>query len=382
MGRDVFDVVVVGAGPAGASAAYVLARQGVRVVLLEKAVMPRYKPCGAGLVTRAIEALPFDISEVIEQKCHTAELNLIDAGLGFTVTRESAIVSMTMRENFDFLLCRKAQEAGAEVRDGCRVEGVERRGDRVDVLTSNGKASSRFMIACDGALGLVPRMAGWKETRRMIPVLEWEVFVPRTEIDRFSGRARFDFGYFPAGYAWIFPKKDHLSIGLGGRKRLPGGLRPALEGYIRKSGITRIDGIEKHGYVIPLSPRTDGAAKGRVMLAGDSAGLVDPVTAEGITFAIKSGRAAGQAVVEGGFEERRVGKRYDDLLKGVRDELRWGRPLQELLYGPAAVRNLLFRLYGQRLSEAVADILAGKRSYKGLMTSVSSYLSLFGLKKR
>lgn len=378
--RDFYDVIVVGAGPAGASAAYVLAKQGVRVALLEKASMPRYKPCGAGLVTRAIQSLPFDVSEVIEHQCYTAELNLVDAGMGFRVTRKSPVVSMTMRENFDFLLYRRAAEAGADVRGNCKVSGIEGRRDRVDVHTLKGNFSGAFVIACDGALGQIARMAGWEETRKLIPVLEWEVFLPRTEFDRFAGIARFDFGYFPSGYAWIFPKKDHLSIGLGGKKRVEGGLRTVLERYIKESGITRISSIEKHGYVIPLSARTGSLVKGRVILAGDDAGFVDPVTAEGITFAIKSGQCAGRAIVEGSFEEDEVRRRYDHLLKSVRDELKFGKPLQELLYGPAFVRNLLFRLYGQRLSEAVADVLAGTRSYKRLLTSLSSYLSLFNLR--
>lgn len=376
-----YDVIVVGAGPAGASAAYVLAKQGVRVVLLEKALLPRYKPCGAGLVTRAIMSLPFDVSEVVEHKCYTAELNLVDAGMRFSVTRQLPLVSMTMRETFDFLLYRKAQEAGADARDGCTVGGIEPQRDRVHVETSQGPLSSRFVVVSDGAFGRVARMAGWEETRRLLPVLEWEVFVPQTVSDRFAGRARFDFGYFPSGYAWIFPKKDHLSIGLGGRKPIRGGLKALLQRYIRESGIDRIDRIEKHGHVIPMSVRTDPVVKGRVILAGDSAGFVDPVTAEGITFAIRSGQSAGRAIVEGNLEEVEVGKRYNYLLRDIRDELKWGRPLQELLYGPAFVRNLLFRLYGQRLSEAVADVLSGTRSYKRLIQSLSSYLSLLKLRK-
>lgn len=375
-GGDFFDVIVVGAGPAGSSAAYVLAREGLHVALLEKALMPRYKPCGAGLVPRAIASLPFDVSEAVEHKCYTAELNLLDTGMRFSVTRSFPIVSMTMRESFDLLLYRKAKEAGADARDECKVESIVRHENRVEVQTAQGPMSSRFAVISDGALGRVARMAGWKETRRLLPVLEWEVFVPKAVFDRFSGRARFDFGFFPSGYAWIFPKKDHLSIGLGGRKRIRGGLRAVLERYMKESGIDRVDRIEKHGYIIPLCSRKDSMVKGRAVLTGDSAGFVDPVTAEGITFAIRSGQSAGRAIMEGNFEEEKVRKRYNHLLRDVRDELRWGRPLQDLLYGPAFVRNLLFRLYGQRLSEAVADVLSGTRSYNGLLLRPSSYLSL------
>lgn len=378
--RDIYDVVVVGAGPAGTSAAYVLAKLGVKVALVEKASMPRYKPCGAGLVPRAIRSLPFKVSEVVEHECYEAELNFVDAGMGFTVRRESPIVTMTMRESLDHLLFRRAAEVGADVRDNCRVEGVEGRRDRVEVLTSQGRISGRFMIACDGALGLVARMAGWQETRKLVPALEWEVFVPDAQFERFAGKARFDFGYFPSGYAWIFPKRDHLSIGLGGKKRCIGGLRKMIEHYIKKSGIDRIERIERHGYVIPWSPRTDGVMKGRVILAGDEAGFVDPVTAEGITFAMRSGQAAGRAIVEGGFEEQEVGKHYTRLLGDLRGELRWGKPLQRLLYGPSAARNVFFRLYGQRLSEAVADVLSGTRSYKELLLNPSSYWNLLKIK--
>lgn len=379
-----YDVIVVGAGPAGSSAAHVLAKQGVRVLLLEKARMPRYKPCGAGLVPRALKSLPFDVSDVVEHKCCTAELNLIDAGMKFTVERRSPIVSMTMREKFDYLLYRKAEEAGADVRDACSAEAFTQEADRVDVQTSSrGKASARFVVICDGALGRVAYLAGWKEeTRTLIPLLEWEVFVPQAVFERFSGRARFDFGFFPSGYAWIFPKNGHLSIGLGGKKRLPGGLRPVLERYMKESGVDQVDRIEKHGYVIPLSARTDTMVRGRMILAGDSAGFVDPITAEGITFAIRSGQLAGRAIIDGDFKEEEVEQRYNTLLNDLRGELRWGSPLQRLLYGPAFVRNLLFRLYGQRLTEAVADVLTGTRSYRTLMLSPSSYLSLFKLLKR
>src|ERR1043166_352517 len=110
-----YDVAVVGAGPAGASAALDLARQGVNVVIIEKAALPRYKTCGGGVVGRAMRFLPVDIRAAIEQECYYAELNLLDHNLHFTTQREDPIVSMTMRDQLDYQLVEAARAAGAKL---------------------------------------------------------------------------------------------------------------------------------------------------------------------------------------------------------------------------------------------------------------------------
>jgi len=96
-----YDVAVVGAGPAGCTAAHRLATAGLRVALLEKEQLPRYKTCGGGLVPRAVSLLPGDIAPVVERHCHRAEMHLVDAGLSFGAERPTFLIMMAMRDQLD-----------------------------------------------------------------------------------------------------------------------------------------------------------------------------------------------------------------------------------------------------------------------------------------
>jgi geranylgeranyl reductase family protein len=365
--KTTFDAIVVGAGPAGSSAAFHLARQGVRVALIEKARMPRYKTCGGGIVFRALKLLPIDTSEAIDRECRVAELNLSDAQLSFTVRREYPLVSMTMRENFDYLMFRAAAGAGATVIEGCQVSRVSPRNGLVEVTTSKGNLLSRFVVGADGAQSVVARTGGWHKRLPIAPLVEWEVSVSDEIFSRFSESARFEFGPVPAGYAWIFPKKSHLSVGLGGYATGRMDLKARIARFLESSGINDVEKVEQHGYFIPATPRDEGFMKDRILLAGDAAGFVDPVTGEGITYAILSGRGAARALIEGDFKSREVQEAYlTELTIDVLRELRWGKLLGALLYRSAKVRTLLFRQYGEQLTQAFADIITGEKSYASL----------------
>ena len=209
-----YEVVIVGSGPAGASAALSLATAGVKVAVLERASLPRYKTCGGGVVRRALRLLPLSIRDAVERDCFVAEMNLHDTGLHFETRRQDPIISMTMREKFDSLLLSAAKGAGACIQPSCEVLDVFPHRERVELITSTGPFSARFVIAADGAMSVVARKTKRPDTRRLIPALEYEVFVGDNLFEQFARSARFDVGVVPYGYGWVFPKREHLSIGV------------------------------------------------------------------------------------------------------------------------------------------------------------------------
>ncbi len=374
----IYDAIVVGSGPAGSSATLDLAGAGARVAVLEKMALPRYKTCGGGIVGRALRALAVDVGHTIERRCHRAELHVLDTNLCFRTARLDPIVSMTMRSDFDFALVSAAQTAGAEVHQACEVVGVApARDGAVTLDTTKGPMRTRFVLAADGATSLLARKSGWQDDRQLIPALECEVSVSTRDLERFSDAARFDFGFVPAGYAWVFPKRDHLSIGVGTMRRRPINLHQLFAEYLTRIGIRDVRTIERHGYLIPIRPRTV-FARGRTLLLGDAAGLADPVTAEGISFAIQSGRLAAKALLRSGFDESAALEAYHaELGREILPELRAGRGLARLLYDSPSLRKWLFRHSGQRLSEGVTDVMMGEKTFREVLRSPVSYLRLF-----
>ncbi|MBL8054893.1 MAG: geranylgeranyl reductase family protein [Nitrospira sp.] len=362
-----YDVIVVGSGPAGSITAWRLARAGVRVAVLEKAALPRYKTCGGGIIGRTLQALPIDVRHVIEQDCHTAQLQVVSEGLSFTTHRSVPIVSMTMRDQFDYALLSAAQAAGAALYQRCAVEEVSPKSDWVTVTTDKGAMMAKFLVAADGALSPIARKVGMVDGRVLIPALEYEVMIPQERLDRFRGVARFDFGILPHGYAWAFPKRQHLSIGILSMVQRERELKRTIMQYLDLLGCGDLTQIERHGFVIPIRPRTGPFMKNRVLLVGDAAGFADPVTGEGISCALRSGQLAAQSLIDGNLEEEAVqGKYTRSVTESLMPELRAGRLLARLLYDFPRLRSWAFLRQGQRLSEAVTDVMAGTRTYSDL----------------
>ena len=374
-----YDVAVVGTGPSGCATALALAASGASVMMLEKAALPRYKTCGGGLLRRASQLLPVSIDAAVERKCFDVALNFTHPELQFVTRRRESMIQMTMRADLDHLLQSEAQNAGALLMDCCAVGAVEQHPDFVSLHTSRGEVRARFAIAADGANSAVATAAGWIETRKLIPALEVEVHVNEADFARLSPLARFDVGVIDAGYAWMFPKRSHLSVGVLSMRRGKVHLQNALDDYFKLLGIREPLKIEKHGYVIPVTPRQGLLAKGRILLTGDAAGLADPVTAEGITHAILSGQLAARTLVDCAFDVAQVARLYQTRLEqDLLPELKAARCLARLLYEHPRLCAWAFRHHGQALSELVADIVMGKRSYRETLFKPGSYLRLLG----
>jgi geranylgeranyl reductase family protein len=374
----IYDAAIVGSGPAGCTAALRLAGAGMQVVLIEKEKLPRYKTCGGGIVYRARTLLPVDISAAVERSCYCARMTLLNSGLTFEVRRDKPLISMTMRASLDDLLVKAAQACGARLITGCQVLSLTHHSRYLHIETDNGPVKARFVIAADGANGTVARVAGWQETRLLIPAIECELFVDDNTMARFAdAAARFDFDLPPHGYAWVFPKRDHLSLGVLSVKRGRGQLRQALAYYLKALSIPSPYKQEQHGFIIPISPRRDGFVRDRVLLVGDVAGFADPVTAEGISGAIKSGDLAAQALITSELDERKAEKIYERLLaKQILPELATARLLAKLLYGSPRLRSWVSHRYGVKLIEVVTDIFMGQKTYHSIVMNPLNYWKL------
>lgn len=358
-----FDVAVIGSGPSGASAALKLAKNGVSVVLIEKEILPRYKTCGGGFVYRGRRNMPFDISSVVEREFNKIDIYFDKAGIHLTSEREEPIISMIMRDDFDNFIVEKAKKEGIVLLQDHKLKNILF-GDTITLQTSKEDVEVKFVIAADGALSTTAKLAGWEETRHLIPALEYEVEVSKEDFDRLSKEVRFDFDAVPLGYGWSFPKKNHLSIGVAATKRTKIDLKKHYKEYLKTLGINQVVNEEFHGFQIPVTPRTDGFFRKNVFLVGDAAGFADPVTAEGISNAILSGGMAAEAIIESKLESKQAEELFNTKLNKVLvPELKTGVYLAKLFYENENARHFLMKRYGDRFCEAMTDVFMGERSY-------------------
>jgi geranylgeranyl reductase family protein len=292
-----FDVVVIGAGPAGSTTAYRLARAGARVALLERAGFPRDKPCGGGLTERALRELPVSVDPVVEHDVDRLELAL-RYRLRFERRSRARLVAMTQRIRLDAYLAEQAAAAGADLRDGLRVTAVRDEGDGVVVDTAAGAIAAAVAIGADGVNGVTARSTGVEQ--KIVYGVALEGNVPNGEIPtgRYDGLAVIELGTIAGGYGWVFPKGDHVNVGVGGWEHEGPRLRDHLRRLCLEHGIAN-DAVDSlRGYRLPLRRPGSVPARGRVLLVGDAAGLVDPLSGDGMFEALVSGRLATDAVLE------------------------------------------------------------------------------------
>jgi geranylgeranyl reductase family protein len=283
-----FDAVVVGAGPGGSTAAHLLAREGAAVLLLDRATFPRDKPCGGGLTGRAVRLLPCAVDPVVED-----QIELIDVRLNYRWRFErearAPIALMTQRRLLDSYLLDRAAEAGVDVRDGTKVTDVREGG----VVADGREISARAVIVADGVNGGTARTLGLGGDVTHAVALEGNAPYPSR---RYRGRMVVEFGTVPGGYAWVFPKGDHVNVGVGGWEAEGPRLREHLARLCSEHGVDEGTLTGLRGFRLPMRGSENKIAHGSVALVGDAAGLVDPFSGDGMYEALVSARLAAAAV--------------------------------------------------------------------------------------
>ena len=340
------DVVIVGCGPAGASCAGRASELGLSVVAIDRATFPRSKPCAAGLTQAALALLGEDADRVAHDAAHV--LCIESERVGVRLTARAPFLRTTTRRELDALLVKRARGCGARIECGAAATDVSLGVDSVTVTTRKGSHEGRYLVGADGPRSVVARSLGYPE-QRLCGAAYVRAFPPSpSELERFKGTVYFHPAATVRGYGWIFPKRDHLNVGVYSQRPLHSTLLEDLGRYLRWLGIETWASRGPFAAPIPTAIRLGALGCGRVLLAGDAAGLADPITGEGISHAMASGRLAAESVAEslrGGSKERDdAGEPYVcRVRREIVPSLARARRLGNLLYslGPRGIERAM-----------------------------------------
>lgn len=361
------DCVVIGAGPAGSTAARELAARDIRVLLVDRAQFPRDKPCGGGVVISAAAQLPFSLDPVVERVVDTFRVTYRRRG-SFLHHFGAPLAYMTQRTRLDAYLVERACDAGVEFQDGRAIESVQIDAGVVAVrFRDGGQLSARAAVAADGANSVVRRSFQLPPFRSAVALeanLDVHVDAGTDSVGQpWRDQIALDLGSIPGGYGWVFPKGDHLNIGVGGWPSTGPTLRRELDLYARSLGFDPAALHDRRGHHLPLRDPDSVLRLGPIAFVGDAAGLVDPLSGEGIGHAFHSGRLAaleidrllrGDVADLAGYEQA--------VRREIEPDLAVSRQLQTIFHQAPWIYTQVLQRSG-RFWRAFCHIVRGESNY-------------------
>lgn len=337
-----YDVIVVGAGPAGSSAAHAAASAGARVLVLDRARFPRYKTCGGGLIGPTLSALPAGFEVPVRTDIHRATFTL--AGGRWTDRRsDRRLLSLIDRAEFDAALLDNAQAAGAQFQERVTVTGIEQDPEQVTLTTSEGPLRAGYVIGADGSASRIARQVGVAVDTVDLG-LEVELATGQ-QTARWENRIHLDWGPGRGSYGWVFPKGDTLTVGVIQSRGNASATRAYLARFVKEIGVESLRELKSSGHLTRTRAEQSPLSRGRVLVAGDAAGLLEPWTREGISYAVRSGRLAGTAVADGLSDPGSARSAYDRAIADTLvPEMAAGRlALRAFERSPAVMHHVVTR---------------------------------------
>ncbi len=367
-------VAVLGGGPAGAFAAAELASAGLDTIVLDEKLAWE-KPCGGGLTFKAYNRYPFLMHNDMPKK-RILRTVLAAPGVGGVTLKLNEPLLIYSRFDLNRLLLERAGHAGAQI-EKTRVQHIERRSNGWRLKTKSGSLDADFCVVATGARNPLREVGTELSPQDTMSALGYYVSGDRDHIDvQFLPKLH--------GYIWVFPRCGHLSVGICGKGEPAQALRARLEHYMAEKGISS-KGASFYSHVLP-SLETRSWKRNRIagdgwMAVGDAAGLVDPITGEGLYYAMRSGDLAAQALLtESGVAEKQQAYRRllrKDFSADLEFSSRLARRifLGRFLLGPVPSRMVQFTRRSPRFSSLMQDLFAGTQSYLGLKRRLLDNLS-------
>lgn len=383
------DVIVVGMGPAGATAAWELAQRGLSVLAFDKQVHPRYKVCGGGLSARIERILPEDFKTVVEKTVYRVQFTY-GGEESFYLGFPQPVAYMVRRPQFDRWLVDKAIHSGAILREDESVIHLDMHEAGVEVRTNQGSYHSQFVIGADGAMSVVAQQLFPGRRFSRIPALESEYHGPSSSATVSEvPTALISLSAAKKGYGWVFPKQDGLSFGVGEFVKGTNRPRRSFDLFVRNE--KRLEGIAISaplGHPLPIAhqrrrgqgnPWMGNLVRERGVLVGDAGHLVDPLLGEGIYYAVRSGQLAAEAVAAALHQSPFRLQGYEESInQEFGAEFAVAAQLNRLIYGlPRSVHRWAGRLFPhayQRVLRRYCEVLQGRETYQGLWNRITDRL--------
>ena len=309
-----YDVVVVGAGPAGSTAAKFLSEKGVKVLLIDKSKFPRDKPCGGGIPIRTLKKFSYLNKNLIESYSYGGALHSTSPKCMLEIPKNKPLIGMVLRKKFDYELVKLAIDNGSIFSDGKTAQNIDIQDNKVKIKVSDGsEIESQLVIGADGVWSTVAKQCNLRDTNMDVGLCLFKEIPISTEIlDKYYTKKRLSHAYIKVqdlvGYGWIFPKKQHLNIGIcelkssDNKSKSKVNLKGIFNNFIKilkqDELIPKNISFERcRGAALPLKPVAKTYTN-RVILCGDAAGLINPATGEGIDYAMTSGKIAAGVITE------------------------------------------------------------------------------------